>query len=365
MEVEINMINVEDGDAIIVQLKKGDKKALILIDGGYKKYYSKVKKRLEELLPLYNNKISLVVCTHYDNDHIGGIEKILDDYHLIIEKIWIHKIENTLKEQQVILENRISQLSGSLLLESHKIQKSIKAYNNNLIIEGYKDLLRVVKKIQEYDLEKKVVEATRGETLDGFPEFRVISPTKEYYNQNLPELKLESILEDLKNNIRNKSTNLKTLVELFYESKEDYGEAVDYCENLEKSSLENSVTATNMVSIVTILETSDKKFLFTGDSGIETFEKHTPNWDKDLKNLFWLDIPHHGSKNNSSKRMLDVFNPITTFVSAKGATNRPSSFIEKCILSKERNITFEITNSNSKTWYLKFDQDGKFVRVLE
>ena len=87
MEVEINMINVEDGDAIIVQLKKGDKKALILIDGGYKKYYSKVKKRLEELLPLYNNKISLVVCTHYDNDHIGGIEKILDDYHLIIEKI--------------------------------------------------------------------------------------------------------------------------------------------------------------------------------------------------------------------------------------------------------------------------------------
>jgi hypothetical protein len=63
MKVEINMINVEDGDAIIVQLEKKGEKALIVIDGGYKGHYKKLKKRLDELIPEYKNTINLVICT--------------------------------------------------------------------------------------------------------------------------------------------------------------------------------------------------------------------------------------------------------------------------------------------------------------
>jgi len=48
MKVEINVINVEDGDAIILMLTDNDRKSLILIDGGYKKYYPKVKKGLNK-----------------------------------------------------------------------------------------------------------------------------------------------------------------------------------------------------------------------------------------------------------------------------------------------------------------------------
>jgi hypothetical protein len=178
-------------------------------------------------------------------------------------------------------------------------------------------------------------------------------------------LKEESILEDLKNNIRMKSTSFPKLLELLYESFDESGAPQDYCEQLEKSSLENGVTATNMVSIVTLLEFDNKRFLFTGDSGIESYEPNSPNWKEKLKNLLFLIIPHHGSKNNSSYEMLSVFNPIHAFVSGKSSENRPSVFIEKCLKGKERLKTFEVTNKESNTWYLSMDENGNFKRILE
>jgi beta-lactamase superfamily II metal-dependent hydrolase len=117
MKVEINVINVEDGDAIILMLKDNDRKSLILIDGGYKKYYPKLKRRIEEVLPLFDNKIDLLICTHYDNDHIGGVEKILDDYHTKIEQIWIHKIDSSIDSTINLMEEKIQNLESHLILE--------------------------------------------------------------------------------------------------------------------------------------------------------------------------------------------------------------------------------------------------------
>ncbi|MGV7107123.1 ComEC/Rec2 family competence protein [Flavobacterium sp. U410] len=365
MKVEINVINVEDGDAIILMLSDKERKSLILIDGGYKKYYPKVKRRIEEVLPMFDNKIDLLICTHYDNDHIGGVEKILDDYHEIIQQIWIHKIDSSLDSTIKLIEGKIQSLQSTLLLESEKYIKSIEAYNNNLIIEGYRDLLRVIQKIKSYGLDDKVIGAKQGDIFSKFPEFSVVSPSAAFYNNNLPELKEESILEDLKNNIRMKATSLPTLLELLYESYDESGVPADYCEQLEKSSLENGVTATNMVSIVTLLEFENKRFLFTGDSGIESYESNTPNWEENLKDLFFLVVPHHGSKNNTSSKMLSIFNPVHAFVSGKSSVNRPSVFIEKCIRTKSRLKTFEVTNREKNTWYLSMDEKGNFKRISE
>lgn len=366
MKVEINVINVEDGDAIILMLVDNDRKSLILIDGGYKKYYPKVKKRIDQVLPSFNNKIDLLICTHYDNDHIGGVEKVLDDYHKIIEQIWIHKIDSSIESTIGLLVEKIQSLESTLILESNKSSKSIEAYENKLLIEGYNDLLRVIQKIKKYGLDNKIIEAKQGNSFEKFPEFSVVSPSSEFYNKNLPELKNESILEDLKSNIRmKKSTNMPPLVELLLESFDESGVPTDYCDQLEKSSLENGVTATNMVSIVTLLEFDNKRFLFTGDSGIESYEPNTPSWKEKLKDLFFLVVPHHGSKNNTSREMLSIFNPIHVFVSGKNSVNRPSVFIEKCLKLKNGLKTFEVTNKESNTWYLRIDEKGSFERILE
>lgn len=368
MDIEINMLNVEDGDAIILLLKDNNRKSLVVIDGGYKKHFPKLQKRLNELLPQFDNKIDLLICTHYDNDHIGGVEYVLDHYHDRIEEIWIHKIDQSLSALEQRFESKIMLLENEFkstnTLERANLFKSAEAMRNALVIEGYKDLLRVVEKIRKYDLEDKIVEATTGTVFKKFPEFRVISPSAPYYNSNLNELKQESIKEDLKANINNSSKTLMSLVEQYFEVRTEAGVMLNPCDELETSSLANSVTATNMVSIVTLLEADGKKYLFTGDSGIESFTPNTLNWEHDLKDLYFLDIAHHGSKNNTSKRQLDVFNPKIAFVSGNNGPNRPSSFITKCLTSKPNNVRFEVTNADPKTWYLKLDDKGNFKRIL-
>jgi beta-lactamase superfamily II metal-dependent hydrolase len=368
MDIEINMLNVEDGDAIILMLRDQGRKSLIVIDGGYKKHFPKLQKRLTQLLPAFDNKIDLLICTHYDNDHIGGVEHLLDNYHHLIEEIWIHKIDQNLVALQQRFESKIAILENNFnnrnILENVNLFKSAESMQNALVIEGYKDLLRVVEKIRRYSLEDKVVEATTGKVFAKFPEFKVISPTASYYDSNLDELKEESIKEDLKANLNNSSKTLMSLVELYFEARTESGVVLNPCDELETSSLTNSVTATNMVSIVTLLEAEGKKYLFTGDSGIESFTPNTPNWENDLKDLYFLDIAHHGSKNNTSKKQLDIFNPKIAFVSGNNGPNRPSSFIAKCLTAKQNNERFEVTNADPRTWYLKLDDKGNFDRVL-
>ncbi|MEM6813085.1 MAG: MBL fold metallo-hydrolase [Bacteroidota bacterium] len=359
MNFEINMINVKDGDAIILTLEKKDRKALIVIDGGYKKYYSKIKKRLKQLLPRYGNKIDLLVCTHYDNDHLGGVEKILDEYHSVISEIWIHKIEDSLSKQEQYLKEEISRLQ---MVKDN--DKSLRGYldtgSSEIVLEAYKDLVRVVNKIREYGLEDITREVTRGDSLNGFEEFSVISPTKEYYNKYLEELKDEKYLKEtqsllLEQDLESKMTPLSEIYQEVLETKNP-------CELLETSSVSNSVSATNMVSIVTSLKVGDRKILFTGDSGIESFTEQNI-LDDQIKDIEFLDLSHHGSKNNTSKELLEHFNPEVVFVSAKNGKNRPDKKLVECLGRKRAGNDIYVTNENPETWYLKYNSDSEIAVV--
>ncbi|WP_433979417.1 ComEC/Rec2 family competence protein [Chryseobacterium sp. RLHN22] len=361
MEFEINMINVENGDAILLMLKDGERKSLIVIDGGYKKYYPKVKKRIEELLPLFDDKIDLLICTHYDNDHIGGIEKILDEYHDKIQEIWIHTIEETVEQEVIFLNEQINSLQKNFIFVDYPSKISA-----NFVIEAYQDLLRVVKKIREYNLEEKMSQPFKGKIFQKFSEFKVAGPTYTFYERNLPALRKEAIKEDLKANYENnKIDGIRKFSEFIADRKKIPDNQINDGSILEKSSLQNGVTATNMVSIITLLQVGTKKILFTGDAGIESFENEIPLWDTDLKDLFFLSLPHHGSKNNTSKKMIDIFNPQYVFVSAKGNKNYPSEHITNYMKSQRNLLKFEVSNSDSKTWYLKIDHNGNFTRIFE
>lgn len=363
MKAEINLINVEDGDAILLMLTDTGKKSLIIIDGGFKKYYPKLKRRLQEVLPKFNHTIDLLVCTHYDNDHIGGVENILDDYHASVKEIWIHKIDHSMKKTAAFFEEKLSFFQDKTAGISSP--ENVDDLKNIAAIERYQDLLRVVDKIKSYGLEDRITEAKHGDLFKKFPEFTVVGPSADFYNQNLAALKEEAILEDVKKDLESKIIDRNLLSEMITEVLPQKVLNQNPCVMLEKSSIRNGVSATNMVSIVTMLKIGTKKFLFTGDSGIESFEKHTTDWKKSLKDLFFLVVPHHGSKNNTSSEMLSVFNPVHSFVSGQGNFNRPSMMIEQCMKSKTRLKTFEVTNRIAETWYLSINEKGVVKRVLE
>ncbi|KQR94957.1 hypothetical protein ASG01_03580 [Chryseobacterium sp. Leaf180] len=363
MKAEINLINVEDGDAIILMLTDTNRKSLILIDGGFKKYYPKLKRRLQEVLPKFDNKIDLLVCTHYDNDHLGGVENLLDDYHAAIGEIWIHKIDHSMSKTAEVLREKL-RFVNDRIIETETLENA-DTLKNILAIERYRDLLRVVEKIKTYGLEIKITEAKHGDIFKKFPEFTAVGPSAEFYNSNLPALKEEAILEDVKKDLESKMIDRTILFEVINNVLPQKILKQNPCDLLEKSSIKNGVSATNMVSIVTMLKLGTKKFLFTGDSGIESFEKHTADWKKSLKDLFFLVVPHHGSKNNTSQEMLNIFNPVHSFVSGQGNFNRPSLMIEQCMKSKVRLKTFEVTNRIPETWYLSINEKGVVQRILE
>ena len=86
-KVIVTFINVGQGDCILIECKEVGK--VILIDGGAKNDYQDMGKR--EVLPYLKRKgikkIDILISTHSDNDHRGGLETILEK--IPVSKIWI------------------------------------------------------------------------------------------------------------------------------------------------------------------------------------------------------------------------------------------------------------------------------------
>ena len=93
MQTLITRLNVRDGDAIIVELKKQDKSLVMVIDGGKSQYYaSKVAPKLKEILKAHQKKaLDIVVCTHYDSDHVGVLFPLVNAYKNDLGEVWIHE----------------------------------------------------------------------------------------------------------------------------------------------------------------------------------------------------------------------------------------------------------------------------------
>lgn len=106
-EFTVDFINVEQGDCTLVTCN--DKN--MLIDCGEAEYYEVIKSFLENKGV---EKLDIVIASHPHSDHIGGMEKLFDDFEigtLIMPQINNHKeLENDMFEsfQQSLDEYEIS-----------------------------------------------------------------------------------------------------------------------------------------------------------------------------------------------------------------------------------------------------------------
>ncbi len=70
----VYFLDVGQGDAIFIQAENGNQ---VLIDGGQNKA---VIQELSKVMPFYDRSIDLVIETHPDSDHIGGLVDVLKRY---------------------------------------------------------------------------------------------------------------------------------------------------------------------------------------------------------------------------------------------------------------------------------------------
>jgi beta-lactamase superfamily II metal-dependent hydrolase len=76
----------------------------------------------------------------------------------------------------------------------------------------------------------------------------------------------------------------------------------------------STVSRINLVSAIIEITAGEDKFLFTADAGIASFE-NIPDYEQRLKDLFWLKVPHHASRNNFTGTLCELMSPKVAAIS--------------------------------------------------
>ena len=333
MNVDINMIDVKDGDAIVVTLCNKEENLILLIDAGKSNYSEKVIQELDKKLGKYNKLgPDIVLVTHYDSDHIGGIVEVLDTYGRNIGELWIHTptFENDSAMSTMFLKPKV------VLLETNEAVKE----KMEIVIESVNELKCVIDKATELGI--TINEPFAGECgLEKWPTLRILGPTREYYRRVFKNL------TDTSKFVKCEADNW-----ILAESSSTSSPSVCPCDQLTTSS---DTKPSNMTSVVLVIEHEGRKYLFTGDAGIESF-KQIPNYQEELKNIYWLKAPHHGSANNISLDFIRLMRPKYVYIS--GDKNVDQRVID-CFKTNGSEIRF------TKQGNLAFSPNQRFKEMLQ
>lgn len=266
--VNIEVLPAREGDCIFITVETEDSPFTIMIDSGVKTTYQfrdrkqrfkdgSLKVKINELREMHQ-KIDLLILTHVDEDHLGGIVE------------WIAKDETALDMIGTILMNNGDQIPvpdySSLL---HSIPKGRNL--DKLLRDAHKAVVNQIVK-------GKVFDVPHGK-------ITILTPTVTSHNV---------IAEKWNGAVLHKTPT-------------DYGKPIKAL--LEYNFTEKDESKTNNSSISFVLETDGRKDLFLGDADIDEvclsldelgFSNEHPLCCKTVK------LSHHGSRKNFSSRLLEL-----------------------------------------------------------
>lgn len=301
--MRVKFLKAYNGDAALLTFKEGTFHRNVLIDGGISATYLRKDKKgkieygeLKGIIDGIRAKkqiIDLLIVTHVDDDHIGGILKWLENDKEaagLIGKVWFN--------------------SGKLIKEAYETDKT-EDYDNSIEFDDDKTINTSIPQGVKFEdfisdekghWERKLIVASDKLQYLGL-EFIVISPN---------EQKLKLLLKKWK---KEKPESLDTAAIL-----DDYAPTLK--EHIRKDlHFEEDTAVHNGSSISFILRYKDKNLLFLGDahptvlvnslSGLG-YNKHNP-----LK-LDMVKLSHHGSMYNNSKELFELLGCEIYVVSTNG-----------------------------------------------
>jgi beta-lactamase superfamily II metal-dependent hydrolase len=300
---EYEILKVCDADVIFIrhyiQDGYGEKPYIILIDAGNVKDSELIKKHLKNYYGTY--KIDLAICTHPDNDHMGGFFGLLDDDDIFISEFWLIDPAEYLNETDIKYIRNPQSAKKAVRIAFNKPQDS----SRNLIND-----------LEDCGINLESVYA--GKEHDILP-IKVVAPNKEYYCEIAKNMFEEDTYEPADTS--------------------QYDEAAQVNERQSKSVIDedDDTSANNQSSIVLLYEPEiDKQILFTGDTTCASLTQMLEDFPE-IKNIDLLKVPHHGSKHNLNSVIIDTLKPKKSYISAAGTRKHPSSAIVR-YLSKYGNV---------------------------
>ena len=303
--MKVEFLKALNGDSIIISFVDAQSiNRNVLIDGGTGRayQYKNKKGKLEagalqhaiQKINQNNEKIDLLILTHVDDDHIGGILKWFEKDPLaktLVNKVWFN--------------------SGRLIFEDKgvaEIESNLRVIKNSSSLDtGIKQGIAFEDYIETHNLwDRKLIKKTDVPSiLQEFGlTFTILSPNG---------IKLESLLKKWSN----EDDNLDT-------AKSD-----DYSSTLKKLLSQDDFVEDKSIhngsSIAFILTFNNKNMLFLGDAHpsllVESLKELGYSKDDPIKVEF-MKVSHHGSKSNTCYELLDLIDTSKFILSSNGSRHK-------------------------------------------
>lgn len=312
MAFEVDFIAVGDGeksgDAIAVRWGNlagpRDQQKVLIIDGGTLEAGQNL---VNHVTNQYGTTyVDAVLCTHPDIDHACGLKIVLEKLDfgfLLMHKPWDHADE--------ICELFKNPSTPKKLKE--KLQKAITAAHD----------------LQELcdDKGKKIYEPFTGMTWDNI---RILGPSRDYYQQLLALFReTPTALYPVPGILQKAVASAKEAIEWVAEKMDMQYESLD----------DSGVTSPeNNSSVISLLTVDGHKLLFTGDAGIPALTAaadYAASLNIRLDDLRFMQVPHHGSKHNVGKTILNRIKASSAYVSAgANAPKHPAKKVTNALLRR-------------------------------
>lgn len=279
-EYDLDFLAVGDktsGDAIFIRTKREYQDQIInLVDGGYSGTAENITLFMKKWYG--TNVINNMVLTHGDKDHISGLIKILEAGEIEVDRLWAafpwDYAEDLINGEYFQNRNDVKWLKDEL-----------------------KRLYPLLKDL-EVLAEKKEIPISTPFLGSFIGEFRVLSPSKELY------------LDNIASSTRTAQENERKYYgrELFEST---FAKARDATTSLREWGFENftseNTSPENNNSVIQFSILKNQRILLTGDAGVEALGLalgSLPVSEKPMVDIF--QVPHHGSRRNVSSELLDA-----------------------------------------------------------
>ena len=87
-------------------------------------------------------------------------------------------------------------------------------------------------------------------------------------------------------------------------------------------------TPENQSSTILWTKYKDNTYIFTADAGVQALQNASKQYL--IANCYWMQIPHHGSRRNITKQLIEHFSPKVAYISAPGDVKHPRKSVCHC-----------------------------------
>lgn len=281
MGYEIDFIGVgqesQSGDAILIRFGNmhgfRHEQTIVLIDGGFKDDGQRIVEHIQS--HYQTDSVDLVISTHPDQDHINGIEAVINT--LDVKELWMHlPWEHNQGLADKFHDGRITDISIS-----EKLKETLNKAHELYTLATSKDIA--------------VNEPFTG-LLDAKGNVKILGPSPEYYESLIPEFDGMPETKSVSAMVEGAFYKALTSIKKFFANWGD-----------DQIHDDSSTSAKNNSSAITQIIVDGRRLIFTGDAGIDALTHAADQLDKCVFNaeIRFIQIPHHGSRRNVGPTVLN------------------------------------------------------------